>query len=455
MPYVSAVVRSAPALLLVGRLSLAAAELVVIPEAAITEGVLASDNECESGGASHCAVNALQLSVGTSRKERVTGSAVQNASEISAGNRSAKPRSGQHSEWWGNNPDGILHYRRNCWGDCQGAGLCEWFCGKGNACCRYGHSKSDPPECTGVKYFPVLHIHTCVKSTVQLHETPTIYKDPALFKPSSAPVMDFYMYRVQTDEDYNPENQNLGNLGGVLWYLHNEIVWHPNLMRSGTYFATKKTRVERFRVKVRATQPLFNLGMNFGVVNEFDWARCTGPYGCTNFGRFGFTVGCEAWNKTTGNDFPHSQWNELNMYPGAAWYSLPGVCPSGALHDKSAGCRIAEPGGACKGIPTGEGNCTYSYEKVGDISIDELEGLDDPEEFVQMGGQEYNRTTDMGNLMDFWDDISNETANQNRIDQANALFAERYPEQPDLADPPCDFDKRIFFPGRFSRWPRR
>jgi len=228
------------------------------------------------------------------------------------------------------------------------------------------------------------------------------------------------------------------------------------LKRSGTYFATPKTRIERFRVKVKATQPLLDLGMNFGVVNEFDWARCTGPYGCRNFARFGFTVGCETWEKASGGDFPHTQWDGLNKYPGAVWYSLPGVCPSGALDDKSDACIEREPGGRCQGggIPTGTGDCTYTYEKVGEISIDDLEGLTDPEAFVASGGKEYDRDTDKGFLMSFWDGIANETANQGRIDAALAVFRSKYPGHPDLEEPPCDFDKAVFFPGRFSRWTR-
>jgi len=40
------------------------------------------------------------------------------------------------------------------------SGYCDW-CGKGNACCRYG-SHDDVPECKGVM-FPALTYHTCVQ----------------------------------------------------------------------------------------------------------------------------------------------------------------------------------------------------------------------------------------------------------------------------------------------------
>lgn len=401
---------------------------------------LAADDECTASGgddSSKCALNALQHRTAAGRVR------------LDAGRQSGR-------RWW---HAGVNHYARNCWAECQGAGMCEHYCGEGNACCRYGYSSSDPPECQGVTWWPVMHCHTCVKSpwTQPGPAQPaapiptTIYKDASLFQPSSAPLLEFYMYRVQSDEDYDPENQNLGNIGGMLWYLHNEIVWHPGLQRSGTYFSTAKTRLERFRVKMRATQPLWGLGMNFGVVNEFDFTRCTGPFGCHNFARFGFTVGCETWVKGSLSDFPHTQWDSVNFYPGAAWYSFPGACPSQPLNAKTEECRKREPGGRCTtgGDPTGTGDCTYTYEKVGEISIDELEGLEDPEQFLKLGGQEYDKDTDRGTIMHFWDDMNNVTANQIRIDHAHEVFRSKFPGQPDLPDPPCDFNKRKFFPGRY------
>jgi len=260
------------------------------------------------------------------------------------------------------------------------------------------------------------------------------------------------MYRVQSDENYDPENQNVGNLAGMLWYLHNEIVWHKNLQRSGTYFSTPKTRIERFRVKTRATQPLINAGMNFGVVNEFDLGKCTGPYACDNFAKYGYTVGCETWSDHKAA-FPHAQWITQNHYPRAAWYSLPGPCPSRGLKEKSDACVKAEPGGACSELdePTGTANCTYSYTKVGEILIDELEGIANPEFFISMRGQEYNKHLDRGVGLDFWNGKHNRWACQRRVNRALQLFQNKYPDQPDLPDPTCDFNKYQFYPDRSVR----
>jgi len=351
----------------------------------------------------------------------------------------------------------IWHYALPCWYKCGGAGYCSSYCGPGNACCKY-MTPSNPSECHGVRFWPILGFHTCVKSPVVNDEpsspggspspAPLIFaKNPLLLKPSDAPVLEFYVYRVQSKENYDPENQDVANLGGALWYLHNEIVWHPHLKRSGTYFSNSKTRIEKFRLRTRATQPLYDLGMNFGPVNTFDLTQCTGPYKCTNFEKFGFTVGCETWEGGA-NSFPHSQWVGKNKYPGAAWYSLPGPCSSMGLGKKTKTCEKSQPGGACfnsTGPPTGTGDCTYTYEKVGEVSIDELEGIRDATTFRIMGGEEYNRHTDKGHHMSFWDDKDSPAACQRRIDILQAVFQKKYPDLPDLPDPTCDFNRFKFY----------
>eukprot|EP00931_Biecheleriopsis_adriatica_P105815 TRINITY_DN80337_c0_g1_i1.p1 TRINITY_DN80337_c0_g1~~TRINITY_DN80337_c0_g1_i1.p1 ORF type:complete len:392 (+),score=82.14 TRINITY_DN80337_c0_g1_i1:122-1177(+) len=274
---------------------------------------------------------------------------------------------------------------------------------------------------------------------------------------SQAPLMEFYMYRVQSAQDYSPENQNMANIGGVLWYMHSEIVWH-HWIRAGSFSSTPKTRIERFLVKTRATPTLYRRGMNFGVVNTFDLGQCSGPFKCENLEEYGPTVGCESWtqpewfvegDKTTlGNNFPHNQWVGKNLYPGALWYSLPGDCMSRKFWDKDDTCNADEPGGACpEGVePTGATDCTYSYRKVGEISIDDLEGISSFKDFIGKGGEEYVRRTDKGVQMDYWDHISSPDKCQERIDRVKAVFAEQYPEQHDLPDPICDFDVKLFYP---------
>lgn len=41
---------------------------------------------------------------------------------------------------------------------------------------------------------------------------------------SPAPLLTFCMYRAQENNTYPIENVKMGTLGGMMWYLHNEIV---------------------------------------------------------------------------------------------------------------------------------------------------------------------------------------------------------------------------------------
>jgi len=264
---------------------------------------------------------------------------------------------------------------------------------------------------------------------------------------SDAPVLHYYMYRVQNDEDYSPENQNMANIPGALWYLHNEIVWH-HWLRAGTFASTPKSRIERFLVFSRATQSLYKKGMNFGVVNTYDLGKCTGPFGCENLQHYGPVVGCETWDPDQDNNFPHGQWVGKNLYPNASWYSLPGKCSSKKFWDQQGECTQTEPGGACPlGIvPTGSHSCTYTYQKVGELRISEIENISSFEHLIEGGGREYDRATDKGVHVHFWDGIDDVDKCQRRIDAVNLLFQRKYPEQPILTDPACDFSLRKFYP---------
>jgi len=279
--------------------------------------------------------------------------------------------------------------------------------------------------------------------------SPNLKLPDSLFKPSTGKLMTFYMYRVQNNDNYPQPNHDMLNLAGAMWYLHNEVIWHPK-GRSGTYFAKPVTRILKFKVQVRATQPLIDLGMNFGVFNAFDSGKCTGPFECDNFPKAGFTVGCETWQPGAGSNFPHAQWNKLNHYKGAIWYSLPGPCPSQTYAKKSKECIKEAPGGECpKGVtPTGTYNCTYTLEQLGEITIDELEGIDSVDKFVASGGREYDPKSDKGVHMDFWDGLQDTAACARRVQHAEDLFHRKYPGQPRLERPPCDFNRFTFYPDR-------
>jgi len=58
----------------------------------------------------------------------------------------------------------IRHYARGCWRACgRRSGMCEGYCGSGNACCRYGFP-GQPRECQQPRFWPIIHKHTCVQT---------------------------------------------------------------------------------------------------------------------------------------------------------------------------------------------------------------------------------------------------------------------------------------------------
>lgn len=261
--------------------------------------------------------------------------------------------------------------------------------------------------------------------------------ETALLQPSRGQAKTFYVFRVQSDEDYAPENQNVANLAGALWYLHHEIVNNRYQRRF------KKTRVQRFKMTTKAPQPLLDAGMNFGVRYAYDMGECTGPYDCQKaYDLFGYFVGCN-----NVGSFPTNQWADQVSYDNALWFSMPGKCSSRKYYAQSTECRLMEPGGACANA-TGAGDCSYSYEAAGEISINELEGIESFEGFVAGGGWEYNNQTDQGVHMTFWDGIENATACKARVDHAMQLFDTKYPEMAttsSLPAPACDFDVEKFY----------
>jgi len=231
----------------------------------------------------------------------------------------------------------------------------------------------------------------------------------SLLRPSDGKLMDFVMYRAQNDANYPLENVNAGNLEGIMWYLQNEVL-------SGVYGPGPKfgiTRILRIRVQVRATQPLLDKGMNFGIRVAFDSGKCTGPDCAMDWHDYGYNVGC---NKL--GDWPFPTYD--THFEGGIWYSLPGSCPSLSYLHKSddSACKMNEPGGKCSGVPTGAGDCTWNYENAGELQLTEL----------------YRETSERS----FWAGNSN-AENRRKVQVAKELFAAKY--GPDPPVPPCDFDE--------------
>lgn len=169
-------------------------------------------------------------------------------------------------------------------------------------------------------------------------------------------------------------------------------------------------------------------------------ATTKGPF---EFEKYGYYVGC---NNLGYYPFPLYKVG----YPGAVWYSLPGPCSSKPFDKADDFCRRHDPGGFCGvGVtPTGAGNCTWTYEKAGEITVDELVSVGDYNVFSSNQKREYDPYTDKGIGFSWWDGINDENANMVRIKRARELFDKKYPNMTsdkDMQNPPCDFAFKRFY----------
>eukprot|EP00429_Kryptoperidinium_foliaceum_P019836 CAMPEP_0176037966 /NCGR_PEP_ID=MMETSP0120_2-20121206/18812_1 /TAXON_ID=160619 /ORGANISM="Kryptoperidinium foliaceum, Strain CCMP 1326" /LENGTH=462 /DNA_ID=CAMNT_0017371357 /DNA_START=77 /DNA_END=1465 /DNA_ORIENTATION=- len=399
------------------------------------EGVaLATDDECSRDGASdECGLNALQLrGQKTSQRqppppppgspgydEYIDGNNDDDDDDDDDDRQRADEDESADANW---DPNFVRP-----WGTCGGDGY------------------SGPTQCT--KGFSCQHMTAYyAQCRPQVAKNWVKYNgSEELDAPSPAPMLTFYMYRAQADNNYPLENVNMGTLGGMMWYLHNEIV-------SCIYDDCDQVRhfgihrITRWKVKTRATTAMYKAGVNFGIRYAYDSGQCTGPWPCDDqFAKYGYFVGCN--NLSSGFPFP-----DFPVYYSGAWYSLPGSCGENIYFEKTQDCSEDQPGGHCPNNtdPTGQGTCTYSYEKAGEIFLDELEGLKTSyQEFKNDGGEEYNKETDVGVNMDFWNFLNNTEANAKRVKAADALFKRKYPDMPsdeEMPPPPCDFSLDKFFP---------
>jgi len=248
---------------------------------------------------------------------------------------------------------------------------------------------------------------------------------------SKAPLISYYVYRAQPDKHYPLENVNPSNLPGVMWYLHNDII-----ASSYGRQATGITHIFRYKVWSKSTTPLYKLGMNYGALFAFNAGQCIGPYSCDEeWQKYGYVVGCK-------------QMDFSKAYVNGVTFSFPGRCPqmTNEMKTSAAGkeCKANQHGGHCSGTPTGQADCTYAYEDAGKISIDELTGY-------QSGDVEYNKATDKGTGMSFWDGINDPDKAAQRVTAAATLFEKQYPgtvanvTDPTEAAPKCDSNDDWFY----------
>mmetsp|Transcript_146590 Transcript_146590/g.365540 ORF Transcript_146590/g.365540 Transcript_146590/m.365540 type:complete len:363 (-) Transcript_146590:218-1306(-) len=245
-----------------------------------------------------------------------------------------------------------------------------------------------------------------------------------------APMQEFYMYRAAAKgalDDFPFGNINTGNMDGVIWYLMNEVV---TMYTAGTRCPRKFniSLIHRFKVRTMATPELYAEGMNMGTRFAFDEGlckgrcfpknMCTGQGDCRyHYKRYGFVPGCN-------NFYDHYPFPDYDTpAKQGIWYALPlaGRCDR----------------------PTGEHDCTWSFEHAGEITLEELEA-------VAPGGE---NCCD-GTCSDFWIDQFNEWKTTWRVNQALDLFKRKYPDAPrDLGYAKCDFQWWKWYSK--DPWPKR
>merc|ERR1712113_814269 len=91
--------------------------------------------------------------------------------------------------------------------------------------------------------------------------------------------------------------------------------------------------------------------------------------------------------------------------------------------------RAREPGGNCS-RPNGHHTCTWSLEHAGEINLDELVGIKNRMDFCHSGKKEYDRDTDRGVGVSFWDHRSDFSACARRTEAVRRLFRQKYPNSP-------------------------
>mmetsp|Transcript_145412 Transcript_145412/g.205867 ORF Transcript_145412/g.205867 Transcript_145412/m.205867 type:complete len:318 (-) Transcript_145412:131-1084(-) len=172
------------------RLWAIASALALCSGESLPEDVLEFNDECAEGS---CALNALQhrRQPNASEEEHAYGSeeeviqAFKEKEAVPPGSPKwiecdplcpEMPAPSDSSDSLGAGPEeddlgsmGLWHAGANCWYRCHGAGSCSGYCGPGNSCCRW-HARYDPPACRSVRWWPVIHWHTCVATS---HHSPS------------------------------------------------------------------------------------------------------------------------------------------------------------------------------------------------------------------------------------------------------------------------------------------
>ncbi|CEG48841.1 uncharacterized protein PHALS_06640 [Plasmopara halstedii] len=129
-------------------------------------------------------------------------------------------------------------------------------------------------------------------------------------------------------------------------------------------------------------------------------------------------------------------------YPHNYWFSFPNSCPQNRWDNKTDACRAEYAGGLCTlGVePDGE-TCTFSYEVLGYILLDDVVGITSLQnpltnstftnytEFCEAGGVEFRVTVSGEEVtwlagLDFWVNPGDANANAERAERLITAYSE-------------------------------
>lgn len=253
----------------------------------------------------------------------------------------------------------------------------------------------------------------------------------------------FYLYsaiRSSTRDRRSWGNKNFGSLAGVLYYIHNEVVIQscPRLFHIS----------EIARIKVTMLNTPHATMFPFESFAIYDYGMCELDQCLEIYNQSGYTVGCQN-QKNAKISYDVFNENGHQTLSPLVWFSLPGSCPHQPYDQKSEHCKSQFPGGECSaGETIGTGNCTWTAELAGHVTLNELYNITD-EEYEntwcrqQPGikeaqrGIEYSKHTDSGLATSFWNDAKSPVANAKRVMHAQNVFSAKYPDDEPLLAPLC------------------
>lgn len=181
------------------------------------------------------------------------------------------------------------------------------------------------------------------------------------------------------------ENNNLADIGGVLKYLHTEVIVEHELPSTRLIRKYNVDVIGKWNFQVKNPAKILATNMvvstNFGPFVTYDYGQSTNPYFDDKLPVYGDWVGAQTQEGDPRIEVDVHMW----------WYSLGGFCPN--LQHKEKGTHDApnpqcmryvdQPqvpiaGGKCshgEAAPTGEAGCAYIYTDGGVVTVDQLAGL--------------------------------------------------------------------------------